>query len=137
MDLTSEKRFTLTPATRQLLSELDDFVHFKVYLEGDFPAGFKRLETKPVKCLMNSGPIPILFPMNLSTLPIQVTGRRTEENYDHVGAKRIAAYTVAGTVGRCQFAADYFSRCYCRLPGTRITPFLVARANGYVVGKCY
>ncbi len=47
-DLTSEKRYTLSPATKQLLKNLDDIVYFKVYLEGDFPAGFKRLrrETK-------------------------------------------------------------------------------------------
>lgn len=43
LDLTAEKRFTLTPATKQLLRELEDYVHFQVYLEGDFPAGFKRL----------------------------------------------------------------------------------------------
>lgn len=47
-DLTSEKRYTLSDATRKLLEEVDDVVYFKVYLEGDFPAGFKRLasETK-------------------------------------------------------------------------------------------
>lgn len=47
-DLTSEKRFTLSDATKDLLKNLDDIVYFKVYLEGDFPAGFKRLrrETK-------------------------------------------------------------------------------------------
>jgi ABC-2 type transport system permease protein len=47
-DLTSEKRYTLSPATKQLLKNLDDIVFFKVYLEGDYPAGFKRLhnETK-------------------------------------------------------------------------------------------
>lgn len=47
-DLTSEKRFTLSKATRGILNELDDYVYFRVYLEGDFPAGFKNLrrETK-------------------------------------------------------------------------------------------
>jgi ABC-2 type transport system permease protein len=47
-DLTSEKRYTLSDATKKLLSELDDVVYVKVYLEGDFPSGFKRLrnETK-------------------------------------------------------------------------------------------
>ncbi len=47
-DLTSEKRYTLSPATRHILKNLDDIVYFKVYLDGDFPAGFKRLrrETK-------------------------------------------------------------------------------------------
>ncbi|MDF2438195.1 MAG: hypothetical protein K0Q95_2571 [Bacteroidota bacterium] len=47
-DLTSEKRYTLSPATKSLLSKIDETVFVKVYLEGDFPAGFKRLrnETK-------------------------------------------------------------------------------------------
>src|ERR1043165_3071319 len=47
-DLTSEKRYTLSDATLDLLSKLDDVIYVKVYLEGDFPAGFKRLrnETK-------------------------------------------------------------------------------------------
>lgn len=47
-DLTSEKRFTLSPATKDILSNLDDYVTFRVYLEGEFPAGFKNLrrETK-------------------------------------------------------------------------------------------
>lgn len=47
-DLTSEKRYTLSPTTKEILNGLDDYVYFKVYLEGDFPAGFKKLrrETK-------------------------------------------------------------------------------------------
>ena len=43
VDLTADKRFTLTDSTRQLLRKLDDVVFVKVYLQGDFPAGFKRL----------------------------------------------------------------------------------------------
>jgi len=42
-DLTSEKRYSLSPATKELLKKTDDIVYFRVYLEGDFPAGFKRL----------------------------------------------------------------------------------------------
>jgi ABC-2 type transport system permease protein len=42
-DLTSEKRYTLAPATKKLLGELKDVVFVKVYLEGEFPAGFKKL----------------------------------------------------------------------------------------------
>ncbi len=47
-DLTSEKRYTLSDATKKLLANIDDVVYVKVYLEGDFPSGFKRLrnETK-------------------------------------------------------------------------------------------
>lgn len=42
-DLTAEKRFTLNPATISLIEKLDDIVYIKVYLEGDLPAGYKRL----------------------------------------------------------------------------------------------
>lgn len=47
-DLTTEKRYSLSPSTKAMLKDLDDVVYFKVYLEGNFPAGFKRLrnETK-------------------------------------------------------------------------------------------
>ena len=47
-DLTSEKRYTLSNTTKDILGDLNDYVYFKVYLEGDFPAGFKKLrrETK-------------------------------------------------------------------------------------------
>jgi ABC-2 type transport system permease protein len=47
-DLTSEKRYTLSKSTVEILKNLDDIVFFKVFLDGEFPAGFKRLkrETK-------------------------------------------------------------------------------------------
>lgn len=47
-DLTSEKRYTLSDTTKEILGGINDYVYFKVYLEGDFPAGFKKLrrETK-------------------------------------------------------------------------------------------
>lgn len=45
-DLTQEKRYTLSDATIQMLENLDDYAYFKVYLEGDFPAGFKRLRNE-------------------------------------------------------------------------------------------
>ena len=47
-DLTAEKRYSLSPATKKILKGLKDDVLFKVYLEGDLPPGFRRLanETK-------------------------------------------------------------------------------------------
>ncbi len=44
VDLTSEQRYTLTPATRSLLDSLDDVVYVKVYLTGELPANLKHLE---------------------------------------------------------------------------------------------
>ena len=37
-DLTAEKRYSLSPATKTLLKKLDDVVFFKVYLAGDLPS---------------------------------------------------------------------------------------------------
>ncbi len=50
-DLTSEKRYTLSPATKDLLKKLDDVVYVRVYLEGDFPSGFKRLRNSTKEML--------------------------------------------------------------------------------------
>lgn len=44
-DLTSEKRHTLTESTIDFLSSLDETVYLKVYLKGDYPAMFKKLES--------------------------------------------------------------------------------------------
>ena len=43
-DLTSEKRYTLTPSTEELIGKLDDVVFVKVYLHGELPADMRRLE---------------------------------------------------------------------------------------------
>jgi gliding-associated putative ABC transporter substrate-binding component GldG len=45
LDLTQEKRYTLSKATQTLLADLPDDVHIDVYLTGDLPPAFKRLET--------------------------------------------------------------------------------------------
>lgn len=47
-DLTAESRYTISDNTKELLTNLEDVVYIRVYLEGEFPAGFKRLrdETK-------------------------------------------------------------------------------------------
>jgi ABC-2 type transport system permease protein len=43
LDLTAEKRFTLSAPTTRMLESLDAPVSITVYLTGDMPAGFKRL----------------------------------------------------------------------------------------------
>lgn len=49
-DLTKEGRYSLSKASKKLLSEIDDYIYIEVYLEGDFPAGIERLslETKQI-----------------------------------------------------------------------------------------
>ncbi len=45
-DLTSEKRYTLSDTSKELLSGLDDVIYLKVYLDGELPAGFRRLRDR-------------------------------------------------------------------------------------------
>jgi ABC-2 type transport system permease protein len=45
IDLTGDKRFTIAESSRKVVSHLKDVVYIKVYLEGDFPAGFEKLHT--------------------------------------------------------------------------------------------
>ena len=50
-DLTEEKRFTLTPSTRDMLYNLDEVVYVQVLMEGQFAAGVKRLRTATLEML--------------------------------------------------------------------------------------
>lgn len=42
IDLTSEKRYSLSAETREILTELEDIVFVRVYLDGDLPADLVR-----------------------------------------------------------------------------------------------
>jgi gliding-associated putative ABC transporter substrate-binding component GldG len=44
-DLTEEKRYTISDATKRLLSGLDQELFFEVYLAGDLPPNFERFKT--------------------------------------------------------------------------------------------
>ena len=43
LDLTKEKRYTLSKATKDLLKNVDDDVQIDVFLKGEFPSGFRKL----------------------------------------------------------------------------------------------
>lgn len=43
IDLTKEKRYTLSSSTNELLRSLDDDMQIDVFLKGDFPSGFRKL----------------------------------------------------------------------------------------------
>lgn len=51
LDLTEEKRYTLSASSRIIASELKDIVYFKFYLEGDLPPGFNRLKNSTKEIL--------------------------------------------------------------------------------------
>ena len=48
IDLTQEKRYTLSESSKKLMSNLEDIVFIRCYLEGDIPSEYKKLrnETK-------------------------------------------------------------------------------------------
>ena len=50
-DLTAERRYTLSKHTKEMLKKIDEPVLFRVYLEGDFPADFKRLQNETKEML--------------------------------------------------------------------------------------
>ncbi len=45
-DLTKDRRYTLSETTKNILLTIDEPAVVEVYLEGDFPAEFKRLQTE-------------------------------------------------------------------------------------------
>ena len=51
LDLTSEKRYTLSKSTKNLLKKIDEPLLYRVYLEGEFPADFKRLQNETKEML--------------------------------------------------------------------------------------
>lgn len=46
LDLTSEKRYTLSKSTKSLLKEVNDVVFIRCYLDGEIPADYKRLRNE-------------------------------------------------------------------------------------------
>lgn len=52
IDLTSDNRYTISKATKELIRNIDEPMLFKVYLEGDMPASFKRLRNEAREMLI-------------------------------------------------------------------------------------
>ncbi|HEV8079841.1 MAG TPA: gliding motility-associated ABC transporter substrate-binding protein GldG [Chitinophagaceae bacterium] len=51
IDLTNEKRFTVSSPVKKLLNRLDDAIQIDIFLKGEFPSGFKRLATSTADLL--------------------------------------------------------------------------------------
>ncbi|MFM7645675.1 MAG: gliding motility-associated ABC transporter substrate-binding protein GldG [Sphingomonadales bacterium] len=51
LDLTSEKRYTVSPATATLLAELSAPLDVQVFLTGEFPSGFRKLQSSTQQLL--------------------------------------------------------------------------------------
>lgn len=51
IDLTSEKRYSLSPATKNVLKNLDDYIYFQVFLDGNLSPSYKRLQKTIIETL--------------------------------------------------------------------------------------
>jgi ABC-2 type transport system permease protein len=51
MDLTNEKRFTISSPVKKILAGLDEEVEVEVFLKGDMPSGFKKLSASAAELL--------------------------------------------------------------------------------------
>ena len=51
IDLTNEKRFTISEPVKKILKSLDENVEVTIFLKGDIPAGFKKLSTSAQELL--------------------------------------------------------------------------------------
>lgn len=50
-DLTKDKRYTLSPTTLQIIKQVENPLSIKIYMEGELPADFKRLQQETKQLL--------------------------------------------------------------------------------------
>lgn len=72
IDLTEDKRYTLSEETIHIVKSIDDAIVIKVYLQGNFPAEFKRIQLETnlfleeLSALNNNIQFRFINPLNLS-----------------------------------------------------------------------
>ena len=52
LDLTADKRYTITKSSKEILDSLDDVIYIQIYLDGEMPIGFQRMQ-KSMRELMD------------------------------------------------------------------------------------
>src|SRR5688500_17841852 len=93
IDLTKEKRYTLSKATRDLLLAVNDDVQIDVFLKGEFPAGFRKLANSAEEFLQllkdrNGSKIHYRFISPQDEMP-GTYGRTYEDSLKKLGASEI------------------------------------------------
>ena len=98
IDLTEEKRYTIKPQTKELLSQLDEDVFVEVFLEGDLNPGFKRFqksirETLAEFQIYSNNKVKYIF-----TNPSQAASEKARNEFaNELAAKGISAMNVIET----------------------------------------
>src|SRR5665647_3377980 len=71
IDLTNEKRFTISSPVKKILKNLDETVDVDIFLTGELPAGFKKLSTSAQELLQEvklySGTKTVITPPELNS----------------------------------------------------------------------
>ncbi len=85
IDLTEDKRYTLQPATKELLREIDQPLTIEILIDGDLPAGFERLKRSVVETIEEFN---IHTPQEIAYFFSDPSGeedaQRRQENYDYL-----------------------------------------------------
>lgn len=114
IDLTEEGRFTLTNSTVRLLENVDDNIDITILLEGEFPAGFKRLQTATKEILDDfrsvSGFIEYSFEDPNEGTTEEISARRKNLAEQGIGPTRLRVKGVDGMEERYiyPFAMVYY-----------------------------
>lgn len=93
LDLTREKRYTLSKASKDIVRKLDDDLQVDVFLHGEFPAGFRKLANSTEEFLQllkdeNGSKVHYRFISPQEEIPEQV-GRTYEDTLVSLGASPI------------------------------------------------
>lgn len=93
LDLTEDKRFTLTASTEQLLESVEDPIYVRVLLTGKFSKGFKRLQRATQEMLSDfksqNGYIEYVFEDPFEGTPEEVKARQEEMAKDGIVPRRL------------------------------------------------
>ena len=68
LDLTSDKKYSISSETKQLIKEIDDIVFFKIYLHGDIPIEYKQLHQEITYLLNGFWELCVKFFMRTQTI---------------------------------------------------------------------
>lgn len=101
LDLTEDKRFTLSEPTKKMLKSLDAEVYVNVLLEGEFNAGFKRLQRSVTEMLddfkSQSGYITFSYSNPGGGSVEEINARRTELAKEGIAPTNLRIKTTEGT----------------------------------------
>ena len=87
VDLTEDKRFTLSDSTIDFIEGVDDIIYVRVLLDGEFPAGFKRLRAATLDRLEQFAAVNPLLEYNFED-PMDGTNeekRQRQEQFKSMG----------------------------------------------------